>query len=77
MASLGNGPSHGVSKESLAWKVTFEAGPEGEGYVVQRSRGGAAQGGGGAAAAMFPVPTEQWGPVGPSGDQGDSRVSGR
>lgn len=47
MASVGDGSFHGVSKENLAWKVTSEAGPEGEGFTVQMSPGGAAQGEGG------------------------------
>lgn len=64
MASVGDGSFRGVSKENLAWKGTSEAGPEGEGYTVQSSPGGAAQGEGRAAAAVCQVPTEQQGLVG-------------
>lgn len=50
MGSVGDGSFNGITKEDLTWKMTIEAGPEGEGYMVPMSQGRVAQGGGRAAA---------------------------
>lgn len=63
ITSVGDGFFHRVTKEVLARKLTFEAGPEGEGYGVQMSWGEVAQGEGRAAAAACLVLAEQQGPV--------------
>lgn len=76
MGSVGDGSFSGITKEDLTWKVTFEAGPEGEGYMVPmsqeewpREEGEPLPGAGGAAGA--PVA------CGVSKGQGTAEVSGR